>query len=362
MYNVNVSMIRRLQMSQTSTSERSHKDILVQAVHSLANSTGLQTAIEVMEPRLRVGADAIVNVRDGSKHWRFYVEIKPTLTSQTLGSAIAAVSQIKKEHRYAVLVSSYVNPSQADKLRQIGIEFFDAAGNASLRQKGLHVFITGRKPQTIKTSGRPARAFNPTGSRLVFALLCQAGLENKSYREMAEGAGISLGAVNWIVNDLKSLGYLVDFGARGRRLVNRKELLKRWTSAYPEQLRPKLILGRFKTEQAHHWWQKADLPADAFWGGEIGAKLLTKYLKPETVTIYSESNLPKLQARHGLRRDANGDIELVRRFWKFEQWEKKDLQAAPPLLVYADLVSTADDRKLETAEIIYEQYIAQLVE
>ena len=348
--------------TRESTFGRSYKHILVQAVHSLANSTGLQAAIEAMEPKQRVGADAIVNLRDENKRWRFYVEVKPQLTSHTLGPAIAAVSQIKKKYQSAALVSAYVNPSQADKLRQLGIEFFDAAGNASFQQKGLHIFITGRKPQAPKSLGRPARAFNPTGSRLVFALLCQPGLENKSYREMAKEAGISLGAVNWVMNDLKSLGHLADFGARGRRLVNRKELLKRWISAYPEQLRPKLILGRFQTEHPRDWWQKADLPSDAFWGGEVAAKLLTKYLRPETVTIYSESNLPKLQAQHRLRRDPSGDVELLRRFWKLDQWEEKDLQTAPPLLIYADLVSTADDRNLETAEIIYEQYIARLVE
>src|ERR1044072_4285052 len=347
--------------TRESTSDR-HKDILVQAVHSLANSTGLQAAIEALEPKLRVGADAIVDLRDENKRWRFYVEVKPQLTSQTLGPAIAAVSQIKKEHHSAALVSAYVNPSQADKLRQLGIEFFDTAGNASFQQKGLHVFISGRKPQAAKSPGRPARAFNPTGSRLVFALLCQPGLENKSYREMAKEAGISLGAVNWIMNDLKSLGNLSDFGARGRRLVNRKELLKRWTSAYPEQLRHKLILGRSRTEHKHDWWRKAQLPSDAFWGSEVAAKLLTQYLRPQTVTIYSESNLPKLQARYGLRRESEGDIELLRRFWKFDDWDKKDLQTAPPLLVYADLLSTADDRNLETAAIIYEQYIARLVE
>ncbi len=366
MYNVNAvarfQLNSEAQMSQTSTLRRTYKDILVQAVHSLADSTGLQAAIEAVEPKQRVGADAIVNLRDKNKRWRFHVEVKLQLTSHTLGSAIATVSQIKKAHHSAVLVSAYVNPSQADKLRQLGIEFFDTAGNASFQQKGLHVFITGRKPQTPKSLGRPARAFNPTGSRLVFALLCQRGLENKSYREMAKEAGISLGAVNWIVNDLKSLGHLSDFGARGRRLVNRKELLKRWTSAYPEQLRPRLILGRFQTPHPHDWWQKAKLSSDAFWGGEVAAKVLTKYLRPETVTIYSESNLPKLQARHGLRRDPTGDVELLRRFWKFNHWEEKNLQTVPPLLVYADLVSTADERNLETAEIIYEQYIARLIE
>lgn len=93
-----------------------------------------------MEPKPRVGgADAIVNLRDENKRWRFYVEVKPQLTSHTLGPAIAAVSQIKKQHHSAALVSAYVNPSQADKLRQLGIEFFDTAGNASFQQKGLHV-------------------------------------------------------------------------------------------------------------------------------------------------------------------------------------------------------------------------------
>ncbi len=348
--------------TRESTSGRSYKEILVQAVHSLANSTGLRATIETIEPRLRVGADAVVNIRDENKRWRFYVEVKSHLTSHTLGAAIAAVSQIKKEHKSAALVSAYVNPAQADRLRQLGIEFFDAVGNASFQQKGLHVFITGRKPEALKSLHRPTRAFNPTGSRLVFALLCHPGLENKSYREMAKEAGISLGAVNWIMNDLKSLGHLLDLGTRGRRLVKRKELLKRWTSAYPEQLRPKLILGRFRTKQAPDWWRRADLPSDAFWGGEVAAKLLTKYLRPETVTIYSESNLPKLQAQYGLQRDPTGTVELLRRFWKFDYWEKKDLQTAPSLLVYADLLTTGDNRNLETAEIIYEQYIARLVE
>jgi len=349
-------------MSQTSTSGRTYKDMLVQAVHSLAGSTGLQASIKAIEPMQRVGSDAIIDLKDGNKRWRFYIEAKSQLTSHTLGSAIAAVSEIKKKHPSVALVAAYVNPSQADKLRNLGIEFFDTAGNAFLQQKGLHVFISGRKPQGSKSLGRPARAFNPTGSRLIFALLSQPGLENKSYRELAKASGISLGAVNWIMNDLKSLGHLSDLGTRGRRLSNRKELLKRWVSAYPEQLRPKLILGRYRTERARDWWQKAELPSEAFWGGEVAARLITRYLKPQTVTIYAESNLPRLQAQYGLRRDSNGDIELLRKFWKVEDWEQKHLQTVPPLLTYADLLMTADDRNLETAELVYDQYIARLVE
>ena len=179
---------------------------------------------------------------------------------------------------------------------------------------------------------------------------------------MSAEAGISLGAVNWIMNDLKSLHHISDLGARGRRILNRKELLKRWVSAYPEQLRPKLIRGRFRAERVRDWWQKAQLPSGAFWGGEVAAQLLTKYLRPQTISIYSESNLPRLQAQYGLRRDSNGNVELLELFWKFDQWDNKDLKTVPPLLVYADLLSTAVERNLETAEIIYEQHIARLVE
>jgi len=349
-------------MSQTLTGNRTSEDVLIQAVRSLADSTGLQVSIEAGKPKPRLLRDAIIGVKDGNKRWRFHVEVKAQLNSHTLGPAIAALSEIKKKNATAALVAAYINPVQADKLHNLKIEFFDTAGNTFLQQKGLHVYITGRRPQASKPFGRPARAFNQTGSRLVFALLCQPGLENKPYRAIAKEAGISLGAVNWIVNDLKSLGYLSDLGSRGRRISNRKELLKRWVSAYPEQLRPKLVLGRYRTERARDWWQKAELPSEAFWGGEVAAQLVTQYLRPETVTIYAESNLPRLQAQYGLRRDSKGDIELLRKFWKFDQWEEKHLHSVPSLLTYADLLMTADDRNLETAEIIYERYIARLVE
>jgi len=337
--------------------------ILNQALSSLVASTGLQASVVAVGSKQHSPTDGVVVIKDGKQSWRFSVEVKGQLNSHTLGSAMASISELGRKHGPSALVASYVNPSQAEKLRELGIEFFDAAGNAFLRQEGLHVYVTGRKARDANApEARSARAFNATGSRLVFALLCHPGLENKPYRQLAKESGISLGAVNWIMGDLKSLGHLVDNGPRGRRLSNRKELLKRWVAAYPEQLRPKLIMDRFRREGAKDWWQKADLPLHAFWGGEIGAALITRYLRPAVVTIYTETNLARLQAQYGLRRDLKGEVELLRKFWIFEDWEKKDKHIVPPLLIYADLLRTADDRNLETAEILYDQCIARLVE
>ncbi|MDX6612867.1 MAG: hypothetical protein QOD75_2053 [Blastocatellia bacterium] len=349
-------------MSAKSNTTQFGDSILQEAIASLLDSTGLKVSVSKVKSSRDKRHDAVIGIKEGKRTRYLAVEVKGQVNSDTLGSAIVSVSKNNKAGDPTALVTRYINPSQAQKLRELGVEFFDTAGNAFLREKGLYVFVSGRRTQDSKLPVRNARAFNPTGSRLVFALLCHPGLENKPYRDLAKAAGISLGAVDWIMTDLKSLGHLADRGARGRRLLNKKELLKRWVTAYPEQLRPKLLIGRYHKPGQRNWWDDVSLPPEAFWSGEVGAKWLTRYLSPQTVTIYSETSLPKLQAQYGLRRDANGEVELLRKFWRFDHWDERSLKVAPPLLVYADLVMTANDRNLETAEMIYDRHISRLVE
>jgi hypothetical protein len=71
---------------------------------------------------------------------------------------------------------------------------------------------------------------------------------------------VALGTVDWIFRDLKEMGFLVDMGGRKRRMTNLLNLLKRWVEAYPDQLRPKLGVERFKADHPD-WWQDADLMA-----------------------------------------------------------------------------------------------------
>ncbi|MCJ7617255.1 MAG: type IV toxin-antitoxin system AbiEi family antitoxin, partial [Desulfobacterales bacterium] len=62
-----------------------------------------------------------------------------------------------------------------------------------------------------------------------------------------------------------------------------------------------------------------------------------------------------------LKKDPQGKIEIFQKFWNFDYpWDDKTL--VPPLLIYADLIATADDRNIETARIIYDQYIDGLIE
>lgn len=162
------------------------------------------------------------------------------------------------------------------------------------------------------------------------------------------------------MKELKELGFLINMGKRGFKLTQKEQLLQRWVTAYPEQLKPKQILGRYNGE--YGWWQHRKLdPLKAQWGREVAAERLIQYLKPELITIYTTAQqLNQLLLENRLKIDINGNVEILERFWKpVEQWPYEDL--VHPILIYADLLATGNQRNLETAKIIYEQHIIQLI-
>jgi hypothetical protein len=258
-----------------------------------------------------------------------------------------------------LLVTKYINTQLADELKQNGTEFIDTAGNMFINQPPLYIFVKGNKPDIVKVPP-PKRTFKPAGLRVIYAFLCNPGLENKTYREIAAETGVALGTVDWIMKELKELGFLLDMGKRGQRLIQKENLLKRWVTAYPEQLRPKLTLGRFRGE--YGWWQQKTLdPFKAQWGGEVAAAKLTQYLQPQIITIYTTpQELDQLLIKNRLKRDQTGDVEILKRFWKpAEIWKYEDL--VHPILIYADLLATGNERNIEAAKMIYDQHIVQLI-
>jgi hypothetical protein len=152
---------------------------------------------------------------------------------------------------------------------------------------------------------------------------------------------------------------LVEIGPRQRTIADVPALLKRWTEAYPDQLRPKLVIERFQADKPR-WWEKINImDYHACWGAEVAAAKLTKHLKPERVVIYADEPPGKLIIENKLRKTADGDVEILKPFWKFD-YQLADRGVVPPLLVYADLIATGDVRNIETAGIIYDKYLAQL--
>ena len=260
-----------------------------------------------------------------------------------------------------ILVTKYVNPLMAEERKQERIEFSDTAGNTFINQQPIYIFIKGNKPPEITGNYPIKKTFGPTGLKIIYALLCNPGLENKLFREIAAKANVALGTVGWVKRDLKELGFLADMGERGYKLLQKDKLLQRWITAYTENLRPKQILGRYKGEY-FGWWQNKELHnLNAKWGGEIAAAKLTKYLQPEIITIYTKAeylNLLLLECK--LRKDPAGEVEILDQFWDYDaNLEYRDL--VYPILIYADLIATGNQRNIETAKMIYEDYIIRLI-
>jgi hypothetical protein len=305
-------------------------------------------------PRLR--ADYLLRIVIKGKEIRYYAEIKANVTKAD--KLLLMMRKGEFDHPL-LLVTKYINTQLADDLKQNGTEFIDTAGNAFINQPPLYIFVKGNKPDIVKAPPLK-RAFKPAGLKVIYAFLCNPGLENKTYREIAAETGVALGTVDWIMRELKELGFLLDMGKRGQRLIQKENLLQRWITAYPEQLRPKLTLGRFRGE--YGWWQRKTLdPFKGQWGGEVAAAKLTQYLQPQIITIYvTPQEIDQLLIKNRLKRDQTGDVEILKRFWKPpEIWKYQDL--VHPILIYADLLATGNERNIETAKIIYDQHIVQLI-
>ena len=179
-------------------------------------------------------------------------------------------------------------------------------------------------------------------------------LENATYREIAEAANVALGTVAGVMKALTKQGFLVEFPKEQRKLKRKKELLGMWTIAYAEKLRQKILIGRY-TANTPTFWERLDLhPFGAQWGGEVAANKMTHYLKPELITVYTRKPINELILTQKLRKDETGPVELRERFWKFETDENI---LVPPLLVYADLLATAETRNIESARVIYDEFL-----
>lgn len=332
--------------------------IIEQAFEALTRQIGCKVTFQPLADRDFV--DGKVELQAELGNYVFYAEVKARITG---ADTLLPLLRLMDRPEEFLIITRQLNAEMADQLRKNGIQFIDEAGNAFMNRPPFYLFIKGNK---TPDAGRPAvtgRVFKQTGLRVLYAFLCNPGMENETYRVIAGKTGVALGMVDWVMRELRELGFLAETGAGRKkdvRLVHKAKLLERWIPAYTEQLRPKLFLGRFRG--ADQWWENADLgQTHGLWGGEVAAARMTDYLKPEDVVIYLANETPnEILARFRLKKDPQGNVEFYSCFWKPEAVVANG-SMVHPLLVYADLVATGNQRNLETARMIYERHIVQLV-
>lgn len=307
--------------------------------------------------------DAWLRLRKDKQETRYAVEIKRQVTPTTLGAVVAQLKhrgQTKKQP--FLVVTHHITPPVADQLVAMDQQFVDAAGNAYLNAPGIFVLVTGRRPQNKTAPDKPGRAFTTAGLKTLFAFLRNPQLAAAPYREIAEAAGVALGALPAVLGGLQQAGHLQVMGNK-RKLVATKRLLDDWALAYARTLRPKQLLKTF-VAPTFETWRNWDLKADhAKWGGEPAAALLTKYLRPGVLTLYAEKAPAHLIVEQQLTTaratDQQGLVEIRKPFWRDAPHDGDTPATVAPALIYADLLATGNGRCIETAQTLYETDLAR---
>lgn len=257
-----------------------------------------------------------------------------------------------------VVVAHFVNDLAADVLRARGIDFADRAGNVHLRRPGFLIDVRGRRrPERsvpAHAKDEPPLVEAPASSlKVAFALVHRPELAAAPMREIATAAATSLGSVPRAMESLEAGGFLLRRDRSERKLIRRGELAALWAEVFATRLRPRLR-GSYFTPANPRWWEGVAADDGLVFSGEIGAWLLDGYLRPSGALAYVTGDPLLVVARHRLRPDpVGGTVEIRKRFWNFG-WEPGP-PTAPPLLVYADLIATAEPRLVEAAHHLREE-------
>lgn len=261
-----------------------------------------------------------------------------------------------------MVVANRIFPKIKEELRQNKIAYLEANGNIFLRNDDAFIWIDGNKPlkNVMKVE---SRAFTKTGLKVLFQFLIDETWINKPYREIAGKMKTGIGNLTNIMKGLKQEGFILPMAKNEYKLNNKKELIDKWTEAYGRKLKPTLKIGtfRFLKNQDFTDWKNLTLKkGKTRWGGEPAADLLTNYLRPAELTLYTTETKNELIKNYRLIPDENGNVKAYLKFWDDRNdatsGQKND-NITPPLLVYADLINTNDNRCTETAQKIYEQYL-----
>ncbi len=273
------------------------------------------------------------------------------------------VFEAPAKHIPVVMVGSHGSEADRIVLRRLGMNYLEITGNCCIKLPNLFILIDGQAPLP-KAKPKRQRAFSKAGLKVIFLLLNVPEAINWTVREIAELAGTSTGNVSQILNALQLDEHIIQADARRRVLTEKAKLLEKWVQGYHQRLRPTLDLGRYRFSKADARAQWKDLALDTTrtcWGGEAAGALLTNYLHPGELALYTTESRLELIQRYGLVPDENGDVHVLQRFWNPTVVPIATGNACPPVLAYADLINARDSRLLETAHLVKEKHLHGLL-
>lgn len=264
---------------------------------------------------------------------------------------------IPEWEKNVIVIADYITPKAKELLKEKRINYLDGAGNIILKLPNLIIAIDDKKNQPVSEHQKYShRAFTKSGAAVIFQFLQDPNLINAPQRTIAEYSNVSLGTIPKVFDQLEAEGYIAKLNNKERVIKDNKELLDKWVEVFNDKLLPSLHLQNCKYGNDHEidFYHEAQMHEDTQWGGEPGAAKLTEYLIPEKISIFTELPKNELIKRYRLLPDPHGPIVVYKKFWKHTTAQNETVH---PIIIYAMLLGDGDSRNIETAQMIYRNFI-----
>jgi hypothetical protein len=318
------------------------REILLEAVKNLKSLTRRNDITIIPSGDLQNETDiSIGEVRLSGK-------VKSYVNNANFNQMLLLIQEKRRNSKFPVLlIVGSISPQNLMKYADEGINVLDCSGNCYINIPSLYIYIIGQKQTKLKENMK--RVFNESALKLIFYFLLDKSNIGKPYRKIVEETGFSIGTVKNVI-EVMTLQHHIIKTSSGRVIMDWKKLLDEWQISYNQSLKPKLFLMKMSlasTERIKNW-KNTKLPQNACWGGESGANLTDGYLVPEILTIYTDGDSNQLIRTSKILPSSEGEILVYKKFW----FGNDENHIAPKILIYADLMGTANSRCLEAAKRI----------
>jgi len=275
-------------------------------------------------------------------------EVKSYVNNANFNQMLFRLQEIRKTSKLPImLIVGDISPQNLMKFAEEGFNVLDHAGNCYINIPPLYILITGQK--LVKPKETVKKVFNDSAIKLIFYFLLDKSNIAKPYRKIVEETGFSIGTVKNVIEEMTLQHHIIKT-SKGRVLMDWRKLLDDWQVAYNQTLKPKLFLKKMTLANPERIknWKSTRLPENACWGGESGANLTDGYLTPEILTIYTDGDSNEIIRTSRILPSSEGEILVYKKFW----FGHDENHIAPRILIYADLMGTANSRCLEAAKRI----------
>lgn len=314
----------------------------------------IQMALFQLETQLGM-SNAIVLQNDDTVEIlgrKFCVMAETTVTKTSYNF----IAETLKERAHAanalpLLVCGSISGEMMSIAKADGIFTLDTAGNCEITPEGgPFLSLRGRKTEYRRQNS--SMVFRTAGLRVVYYFLLDPKNIRKPYRKIMVDTDVSVATVKNTVDALMPQ-YCFE-SKEGRNLTNLPKLLDFWAEQYNQVYKPRLYATNLALAPGIQWGDVL-LPEGVQWGGECGAFKRDGYLSPQSFELYTAVPVRELIKTRQLIPAKDNTVTVYQSFWKLPE---KDIH---PLILYADLMGTADGRCREEAQRLLKNDLSYLL-